>query len=91
MRALWGEVHPQLRAASIEADISRKLVRVRFEYDGDPSPEVRESCERAGTECIADFPSPWDVDEQHICRAAPERSQPLEHLVYQRYEGWSDA
>jgi hypothetical protein len=91
MRGLWGEVHPQLRAASIEADIPDKVVRVRFEYDGAPSPKVQESCERAGTECISDFPAPWDLDEQHVSRPMSEKCQPLSNLVYKRYEGWPDA
>jgi hypothetical protein len=87
MRGLWGEVHPQLRAASIEADIPAKVVRVRFEYDGAPLPEVQASCECAGTECIADFPAPWEIDEQHVSRSMPEKCQPLANLVYKRYEG----
>ncbi len=34
VRGLWGEVHPQLRQASIEADEGTRVVRLRFEYDG---------------------------------------------------------
>jgi hypothetical protein len=88
MRGLLGEVHPQLRSASIEADITAKVVRVRFEYDGVPLPEVKESCACAGTECISDFPAPWDIDEQHVTRPEPAKCQPLAHIVYRRYEGW---
>ncbi|TXK59077.1 hypothetical protein FU658_14120 [Alkalisalibacterium limincola] len=91
MRALLGEVHPQLRTASIEADSPGQVVRVRFVYDGDPLPEVRQSCESAGTECLADFPAPWTIDEQHISCPVPERIQNLTYLVYQRCEGWPDA
>jgi hypothetical protein len=39
-RALLGAVHSQLRQASIELDPSSQLVRVRFEYDGQPDPVV---------------------------------------------------
>jgi len=86
MRALWGAVHPQLRAASIEADIEVSLLRVRFEYDGPASPEVLESCQIAGTECIADLPGGWSIDEQHISRPFPAKCEHLQHLVYARYE-----
>lgn len=42
-RALLGEVHPQLRQASIEADGVGQIIRLRFEYDGTPSDAARES------------------------------------------------
>ena len=85
-RGLWGEVHPQLRQASIEADIFAKLIRVRFEYDEAPSEEVQESCSCAATECIADFSEPWNLDEQHITRPFPEALQALRFVVYRRAE-----
>ncbi len=90
MRGLWGEVHPQLRAASIEADISAKLVLIRFEYDGTPAAAVQESCGCAGAECAADFPAPWEIEEQHVSRPVPSQCQPLAYLVYKRHEGWPD-
>jgi hypothetical protein len=85
-RGLWGEVHPQLRQASIEADEERQLVRIRFEYDGEPTEIVQESCSCAATECIADFPQPCDLDEQHIPRPYPQPLLPLRHVVYLRAE-----
>ena len=85
-RGLLGEVHAQLRAASIQADPFRKLIRLRFEYDGDPSQEARESGSVAATEVIADFPEPWGLEEEHLSRPVPSRCQPLEHLVYLRHE-----
>ena len=36
-RALLGEVHASLRQASIEADPALQTIRLRFEYDGEPS------------------------------------------------------
>lgn len=85
-RALWGEVHPQLRQASIEADPEQKIVRLRFEYDGEPSEQVQESGSCAATEVIADFPSPWQLDEQHVSVAHPGKLSPLAHIAYRRWE-----
>ena len=85
-RALWGEVHPQLRQASIEADPGRKIVRLRFEYDGEPSEQVRESGSCVATEVFADFPSPWQLDEQHVSVAQPGKLSPLARIAYRRWE-----
>ncbi len=85
-RALWGEVHPELRQASIEADENTKVVRLRFEYDGEPSEVALESCSSAAGECISDFPDPWQLEEEHINRPFPQRLSPLRYLVYQRAE-----
>lgn len=85
-RALWGEVHPELRQASIEADATAQVVRLRFEYDGEPTEEVRESCSCASAECIADFPEPWQLEEEHISRPFPQKLSSLRYLVYQRAE-----
>jgi hypothetical protein len=85
-RALLDAVHPQLRQASIEADDLAYLVRVRFEYDGIPTDSVREACEIAGTEVIADFSEPWKINEQHVSVPYPERLSPLGLVVYRRAE-----
>lgn len=85
-RGLWGEVHPTLRQASIEADEEAQTVRLRFEYDGDATGPAQESCSCAATSVIADFPSPWDVDEQHVASPAPSPLSPLRHVVYRRWE-----
>ena len=90
-RALLGEVHPQLRMASIQADPFSKVIRLRFEYDGEPSEEAQECASRAATEVIADFPEPWQLDDQHIACTTPARCVPLEHVVYWRHEGWGAA
>ena len=91
MRALWGEVHAQLRQASIEADTKRNIVRLRFEYDGDPEQSVLASCTHAASEVIADFPSPWQLEEQHIAAQAPMPLSQLQYLVYRRAEAQNDA
>jgi len=90
-RGLLGEVHAQLRAASIQAEPFRKLIRLRFAYDGHPCPEPQECCSRAATEVIADSLEPWGLEEEHLARQAPARCEPLEHLVYWRHEGGAAA
>ena len=85
-RALLGEVHSQLRQASIEADGASQTIRIRFEYDGTPQDTARESCSCAATEVIADFPTPWDLDEQHVPTPASSLLSPLAHVAYRRAE-----
>lgn len=85
-RALQGAVHSRLRQASIELDPGSQLVRIRFEYDGEPDAAVKESCSGAATEVIADFPAPWDLDLQHRAVPYPHRLAGLEHVAYRRAE-----
>jgi hypothetical protein len=86
VRGLWGEVHPELRQASIEADEGARVVRLRFEYDGEAVGPARESCSCAATVVIADFPSPWNLEEQHVATRATESLSALQHVVYRRWE-----
>ena len=86
VRGLCGEVHPELRQASIEADEGSQVVRLRFDYDGEAVGPARESCYGAATEIIADFPSPWNLDEQHVAAPAPGSLSSLQHVVYRRWE-----
>ncbi len=86
VRGLWGEVHPQLRQASIEADETACIVRIRFEYDGEATGPAQESCSCAATEVIADFSAPWDLDEQHVAAPSPGSLAPLMYVVYRRWE-----
>jgi hypothetical protein len=85
-RALLGEVHPQLRQASIEAESVERCIRLRFEYDGAPSEIAKESCSCAATEVIADFPIDWSLDEQHVSVLTPSDLSPLRHIAYRRAE-----
>jgi hypothetical protein len=89
-RGLLGAVHPQLREASIEADEQAKIIRLRFEYDGEPEFETQESCSCVATECIADFPSPWQLEEQHMAVPHPSALQPLKLIAFLRYEAKGD-
>lgn len=85
-RALLGAVHPQLRQVSIDADETKKLVSLRFEYDGKPQEEAQVSCSCAATEVIADFSTPWDIFEEHISVPVPLEPTPLRYIVYLRAE-----
>ena len=86
LRGLCGQVHPELRQASIEADEKAHIVRLRFEYDGAAVGPARESCSCAATEVIADLPSPWNMEEQHVATSATESLSALQHVVYRRWE-----
>lgn len=86
VHGLWGEVHPQLRQASIAADENACIVRLRFEYDGPAEGPPRESCSHAASEVIADFPCTWSLDEQHVAVPFPNPLNSLAHLVYRRWE-----
>ena len=85
-RGLLGEVHPILRQASIEADATLMIVRLRFEYEREPTNIARESCSCAATEVIADFPAPWQLDEQHVVVPTAASLSPLAHVAYRRAE-----
>lgn len=85
-RALLGAVHPQLRQVSIDADETKKLVSLRFEYDGKPQEEAQKSCSCAATEVIADFSAPWNFFEEHVSAPIPFKLVPLRYVVYLRAE-----
>lgn len=62
------------------------IIRIRFEYDGTPDTDSRERCSCAATEVMADFPEPWQLDEQHVSVPFPRRLSRLQHSVYLRAE-----
>lgn len=86
VRGLCGEVHPELRQASIEADEGARVIRLRFEYDGEAVGPARESCSCAATEVISDFSLPWKLEEQHVATRAADSLSALQHVVYRRWE-----
>lgn len=57
-RALLGNVDSDLRQASVEADIVRKIVKIRFEHGRAISDDAKERLSVDASEVIADFPSP---------------------------------
>lgn len=83
-RALLGQTPTQLLQASIEADAGMQLVRVRFEFEGQPSEEAWESCSWAATEVISDFPAPWTIDEAYLARSLATGLFPLAWVAYLR-------
>lgn len=84
--ALPGEVHPQLRQASIQADGGGQVVRIRFEYDGHPADEVRDRFSRVAAQVLAEFAGAWTLDEQHVSIPSPLGMSPLPHVAYRRAE-----
>lgn len=86
--ALLGESHVEQRAASIDADPIGKIIKLRFEYVGEPSEEARECGSRAATVVIAYLSAPWRIEEEHLARPLPAICEPLKNLAYRRYEGW---
>ena len=85
-RALLGNVHVELRQASIEADDGKRLVRVRFEYDASPSTVCQECCSVAASEVAADIEDGWKVSEEHVETPWPGDLSPLANLAYARWE-----
>lgn len=86
-RALLGEVHAELRAASIESDPTSKTIMLRFEYAHEPKGDARFCGSCVANEVLADLPADWALEEEHLARPLPARCEPLEHLAYLRFEG----
>ena len=61
-RALLDAVPPSLR--SVTCDWERTEIRLQFLFDGEISEDDEETARIAGTEVIADFPSPWTMAEE---------------------------
>jgi hypothetical protein len=80
-RALSAISYPQLRQASVEIDPVACMVRLRFEYDGTPEPDILDACQVAGTEVIADFPASWRIEEEHCSVAVPGTLTALRHVA----------
>lgn len=83
-RALLGAVSPALRGVTVGA--RDKVVLFRCYLDGPIAEEDREALQVAGTEIIADFPAPWDINEEIIRCDAPAEIEVLDAWVYRRRE-----
>jgi hypothetical protein len=83
-RALWGHVPACLRSASIQKD--GNTIRWRCVFDSEATEDDFELARMAGTEIIADFSSPTDIEEEILIIPFPEKPTYLEHLVYLRHE-----
>ena len=83
-RALCGHVPACLRSASIQKD--GNTIRWRCVFDAGATEDDLELASVAGSEIIADFRSPADIEEEIVITPFPEKPTHLEHLVYLRHE-----
>jgi len=86
-RALWGEVSPKLRSPQFST-IGRDIT-LRFDHEGDPGDDERDSMGLVGAEVAADFPDAM-VTEEAIATATATDSE-IEctdgwHTAYARKE-----
>ncbi|MDQ0035089.1 hypothetical protein J2W30_002854 [Variovorax boronicumulans] len=82
-RALIGNVDLNLRQVSIEADVTRKLVKIRFEHERAIGTDARERLSLIATEIIADLPAAWSLEEQY---SEAHDLLPLTYVGYRRFE-----
>ena len=70
MRALWGEVTPNVRA--VLARIAEgEAFSIEFYVDGQASEELMEAASCVETEVVADFPNTFDISYRVIRLDAP--------------------
>ena len=81
-RALLGQVPASLRAVSVA--LEGTVVRFRAEMDETATEDERELLAEAGTELLAEFPSPYTIDEEIVSFGAGSAAGRLEHLVFLR-------
>ncbi len=62
------------------------LIRIRFYFDGPVSEDNYAAMQVVGTEVIADFPSPWRIEEEVLRLDAPAPLECLEAWAYRRRE-----
>ncbi len=73
-RALLGAVSANLRAVSGEWTDTR--IKLRFLYDGEVGAGDVDSAQVVGSEVIADFPSPWTIEEEILRLDFPADPRP---------------
>ena len=62
------------------------MVFVRFIFEREPSDSERDAAAGAGTEIIADYTAPWNIEEEYLVCAAPGKMKHRKWLVYHRCE-----
>lgn len=72
MRALWGEVFPQLRAVVCRIEGPKEFA-IEFFVDGVVTDEMVESLSCVETEVIADFPDDFQIGHKVVRLDVPER------------------
>ncbi|MCH9620329.1 MAG: hypothetical protein SP4CHLAM17_12830 [Chlamydiales bacterium] len=85
-RALLGAVTANLRAVTIHIDPSKKLVKVRFFYDGLISDEDFDTANTAMTEIISDFTEDYDLDDGVVRLDHPKKIPTEGILAFHRKE-----
>lgn len=83
-RALWGNVTPPLRHASIELK-DNKIVWQCI-YDGDAIEDDLELMSDSAAEILGDFSSDYGYEEIIVIRPFPEKIEYLKNLIYFRNE-----
>ena len=85
-RALLGAVPGSLRA--VTCDWEGTEIKLRFVFDGEITEENYEDGHTVGTEVVADFPSPWTVNENIVRLDYPDgvRTGALALWAYLRKE-----
>lgn len=83
-RALTGLVNFATIQASIEADMNRHVILVRYEVEPSISADEKEDLACASTQVISDFPAPWTIDEQYV---SPPGATSLALVAYSRCNG----
>ncbi len=89
-RALLGEVTANLRAVACDWD--EKRIVLRFIIDGPADDTLRDDLQAVGSEVIADFVSPMQIEEQIVRVDLPEdlKAHGLKAWAYMRRERVSD-
>ena len=83
IRALHGNVTPPLRSASVEW--KENTIVWKCVFDTKATADDYELMSTAAAEIISDFPDA-ELEEIYLTLAPTESVEPLEHLIYQRYE-----
>jgi hypothetical protein len=83
LRALWGEVRPELR--SVSGSVSDEQIVLRFIVDGPISDALKDDLSSVGGEVVADTVSGF-IEEEFLQLDAPADQTPhlLPLLIYQR-------
>jgi hypothetical protein len=68
-RAFLGRIHPEMRLIKIVRE--EDWIKLTVVIDSDPTERIREDVSEAGTEIVADFPSPNRIDEKIEVSKAP--------------------
>lgn len=87
MRALWGEITPDIRAVFVRA-VGEHGFSIEFYMDGDKGEQFLEAASCIEGEVMGDFPSKLDISHKVIRLDAPAKVPVDENgiLIYLRKE-----